>query len=311
MLVLAITMQVIGSFLFAGGAMLQSLAVKSTFSRDGHVSDNRLTLAGLFKLLLIPKWSLGLLCVLIGAVINFSALAIAPVAVVQPVGVVAVIWSVLFASRIHGHRVSKNLWLAVAITVVGLVGFTLISTQTATGNKEAHLTPLLVSFGVVMSIAAVLSLIAPRAQPWLKAALWSSIGAVLYGMATGMLKATADLILRYHHSFLDPIVLAAIGMLLVGFIGGAWMIQQGYASGPAEITVATMTTVDPLVAVLFGLIVLGEGQNMTWLSELGMVLTGAVAILGVVLLSHHHPDALKEREARAKEADLSQTPAAQ
>ena len=76
------------------------------------------------------------------------------------------------------------------------------------------------------------------------------------------------------------------------------MIQQGYASGPAEITVATMTTVDPVVAVLFGLIVLAEGANMSAWAGLGMAVMGALAIYGVVLLSHYHPDALKERRER-------------
>ena len=248
--------------------------------------------------MLIPKWALGLLCVLLGAAINFTALALAPVAVVQPIGIVAVVWSVLLAAHIHKHRVSGHLWIAVAVTIVGLVGFTVISATSATGNQEAQMVPLLVTFGVVALVSVVVSAVTPRATPWLKAMLWSSIGAMLYGMATGMLKATADLLLRYHASWTDAKVLVAAVMMLVGFIGGVWMIQQGHASGPAEITVATMTTVDPVVAVLFGLIVLAEGANMSAWAGLGMAVMGALAIYGVVLLSHYHPDALKERRER-------------
>ena len=298
MIGIAILMQFIGSFLFAGGAALQSLGVRSTFDGDRPASDNRLTLVGTLKLVLIPKWALGLLCVLLGAAINFIALALAPVAVVQPIGIVAVVWSVLLASHIHKHRVSGHLWIAVAVTIVGLVGFTVISATSATGNQDAQMVPLLVTLGVVALVSVVLSAVTPRATPWLKAMLWSSIGAMLYGMATGMLKATADLLLRYHASWTDAKVLVAAVMMLVGFIGGVWMIQQGYASGPAEITVATMTTVDPVVAVLFGLIVLAEGANMSAWAGLGMAVMGALAIYGVVLLSHYHPDALKERRER-------------
>lgn len=295
---IAILLQFLGSFLFAGGAALQSLGVRSTFDDDGPASDNRLTLKGLLKLVLIPKWSLGLLCVLVGAGINFAALALAPVAVVQPIGIVAVIWSVLLAARIHRHRITKHLWLSVFITIVGLVGFTLISTTHVTGNREAQVVPLLIAFGAVVAMSLVLSAITPRVTPWLKAMLWSSIGAMLYGMATGMLKAIADMLLRYHLPLLDGKVLLTVAMMLAGFIGGVWMIQQGYASGPAEITVATMTTVDPVVAVLFGLIVLGEGANMQVWAAVLMTVMGAVAIYGVVLLSHYHPDAIKERHAK-------------
>jgi len=64
---LAITLQVISSFLFASGATLQHLGVKSTFDPNATASSNRLTLMGMLKLLLIPKWLLGLLCVFSGA----------------------------------------------------------------------------------------------------------------------------------------------------------------------------------------------------------------------------------------------------
>ena len=39
------------------------------------------------------------------------------------------------------------------------------------------------------------------------------------------------------------------------------MIQQAYATGPAEIVVASMTTTDPVVGVSFGLILLGEASS--------------------------------------------------
>ena len=84
------------------------------------------------------------------------------------------------------------------------------------------------------------------------------------------------------------------------------MIQQGYASGPAEITVGTMTTVDPFVAVVFGLVVLGEGMGMGVGPMIGMVVTGAIAVYGVAMLSKDHPDAIEERrraEAAIANAD--------
>ena len=87
---------------------------------------------------------------------------------------------------------------------------------------------------------------------------------------------------------------------------GVWMIQQGYASGPAEITVGTMTTVDPFVAVVFGLVVLGEGMGMGVGPMIGMVVTGAIAVYGVAMLSKDHPDAIEERrraEAAIANAD--------
>lgn len=300
---LAIGLQVISSFLFASGATLQHLGVKSTFDPNARQSSNRLTIKGMLSLFLIPKWLLGLLSVLIGAGLHLVALSMAPVAVVQPVGILAVPWSVILASKIHGHKVSSRIWTAVGITVLGVVGFTVFSSVFATGEKEFGFQGILVSFIVVCVVCAILSVFAVRAAAWAKAMLWSSVGAIFYGLASGMMKAAMNLVQSGEFELFHWQVLVVIGFMLACYGLGVWMIQQGYASGPAEITVGTMTTVDPFVAVIFGLFILGEGAGMGPLPAIGMAISGAVAVYGVVLLSRDHPDALEERRKDAEEAN--------
>ena len=307
---LAIAMQVVSSFLFASGAILQSLGVKSTFDPNATASSNQLSLKGMLRLFRIPKWLLGLLFVFTGAGIHLVALSFAPVAVVQPVGILAVPWSVLLAARIHKHHVSRKLWTAVGVTVLGVVGFTFFSTTFATGEKPIHFGPMVWSFVVVCVICGVLSFFARRAVPWAKATLWSAVGATFYGLASGFMKAAMSLY-QGGHPLTGLHFASAVAMMLACYGMGVWMIQQGYASGPAEITVGTMTTVDPFVAVLFGLIVLGEGMGMGVLPVLGMIVTGAVAVWGVVMLSKDHPVAVAEREIAAAKAAAEATRAAE
>lgn len=297
---LAIGLQVLSSFLFASGATLQHLGVKSTFDPSGRQSSNKLTFSGMIKLFMIPKWLLGLGCVLAGAGLHLVALLMAPVTVVQPVGILAVPWSVLLASKIHGHKIPTRIWTAVGITVLGVVGFTIFSSLFAKGDKHFEFTPILWSFIVVCVLCGILSVFATRAAAWAKAMLWSSVGAIFYGLASGMMKAAMNLVQTHERSLFEWDVLVVIGFMVACYGLGVWMIQQGYASGPAEITVGTMTTVDPFVAVIFGLFVLGEGSGMGVGPAVGMAVAGAVAIYGVVLLSKDHPDAVKEREADAK-----------
>ncbi len=298
---LAIGLQVLSSFLFASGATLQHLGVKSTFDPGAAASSNKLTLLGLLKLFLIPKWLLGLLCVLAGAGLHLWALTMAPVTVVQPVGILAVPWSVLLAARIHGHTITMRVWRAVVVTVIGVVGFTFFSSLFAKGEKQFGFWPITWSFLGVCAVCAILSFFAAqKAAPWAKAMLWSSVGAIFYGLASGMMKAAMNMVQSGHFELTHPSTLVVIGYMLACYGLGVWMIQQGYASGPAEITVGTMTTVDPFVAVLFGLFVLGEGAGIGPGAALGMLASGAVAVYGVVLLSKDHPDAIKEREEAAK-----------
>lgn len=302
-IVIAVCLQVAGSFLFATGAILQSLAVKSEFTTGGHASDNKLSFSQLLRQFTKPKWLLGLLCVLAGAAFHLVALTMAPVAVVQPIGILAVVWSVMMAARIHGHTISGKIWTAVAVTVVGVVGFTIFSALFATGKKEGFsIGPVVISFVIVCIVCAVLTLIARTAPPWTKAMLSSTVGAIFYGLASGMMKSAMNLVQHHDFSLTDWRVIVVILLMITCYVLGVWMIQQGYASGPAEITVGTMTTVDPFVAVVFGLIVLGEGAGMGIGPVLGMVVFFGLAVWGVARLSMEHPDAVAEREKRAAEA---------
>lgn len=48
--------------------------------------------------------------------------------------------------------------------------------------------------------------------------------------------------------------------------------------------VAGLTVIDPLVAVLIGIVVLGETDGAPWTSYLGFAAAGLVAIAGVLIL---------------------------
>ncbi|PIE99182.1 MAG: hypothetical protein CR979_03425, partial [Propionibacterium sp.] len=274
-------MQVISSFSFASGATLQSLGVKSTFDPSGRTSSNKLTFTGLLKLFTIPKWLLGLGFVFLGAGIHLYALTLASVTVVQPVGILAVPWSVLLASKIHGHKIPARIWKAVGITIIGVFGFTWFSSRHAVSDSDVQIGPVVLSFVIVLLLCGVLAVVASKTVPWAKAMLWSSVGAMFYGLASGMMKAALDGLFKYSWGITDIRVWGTAGLMLVCYVLGVWMIQQGYASGPAEITVGTMTTVDPFVAVLFGLFVLKEGAGMGTFPAIGMAVTGAIAIYGV------------------------------
>ncbi len=63
------------------------------------------------------------------------------------------------------------------------------------------------------------------------------------------------------------------------------MLQQAYATGPAETVVGALTVINPVVAVVFGMTVLGEAANIEFWAALWMAISAAVAISGVMLLS--------------------------
>jgi hypothetical protein len=81
---------------------------------------------------------------------------------------------------------------------------------------------------------------------------------------------------------------ALLSMLAAAFLGG-WFVQNAYASGPPDLVVAGLTVIDPLIAVSIGVVVLNEAMDAPMPFMLGFLGSGAMAVMGVYLLSKVHP----------------------
>jgi drug/metabolite transporter (DMT)-like permease len=290
-IMLAIILAVIASFGFAGGAAVQHLAV-------GQAVDKReqetMGFAALWQLIRTPRWIVGLLILGVAAGLHIAALIFGPVTVVQPVGILAVPWSIIIAAKLHKHKVPGKVWLWVTVTIVALAAFTVLSSLYTKANVEEHKLGLIIAIIVSGLLAAGLGIaghMGPRARRCLA---WATGGAVLYGLASSLIRVVADSLFGGDW-MRDPMFWTSLLVLVACYAIGGWMIQQGYANGPAETVVGSMTTIDPVVAVLIGLVVLGEGVGVTPLVATGMAVLGVAAVLGVVLLSHDHPDAVEQR----------------
>jgi len=294
---LGILIVAVASLLFATGATIQHLAVGGTV--DAEAENKSMNLRQLVRLITNPRWLFGLTLIAIGALSHIYALMIAPVTVVQPVGILAVPWSVLMAARIHRHRVTRPMWTAVAMTIVGISGFTFFSATTAA--PESQVEPVQVVLGSIVVYAigfgfAALGLKGRNGQ--FRSLMWASGGSFLYGLSSALIKSVT-VMLAEPDVLTEPMFWVIVPFLLGSYVFGGIMIQQAYATGPAEIVVASMTTTDPVVGVSFGLILLGEGVLITGLDALGMVVGAFVAVWGVVVLSKHHPDAVARRKQLA------------
>jgi hypothetical protein len=85
-------------------------------------------------------------------------------------------------------------------------------------------------------------------------------------------------------------------------------VQTAFAAGPPDLVIAGLTVIDPMVGVLLGLLVLGEAVP-GFSVPVGMLMAaaGGVAIVGVAVLSQHHPEVLERRAERARQ-DRAQPP---
>jgi drug/metabolite transporter (DMT)-like permease len=293
---LAVLLAILASISFASGASAQHIGVDRAFTTKDP--NRRVGLSQIITLLRTRVWLFGLLLVALGACIHLTAVYLAPITVVQPIGILAVIWSVLIAARLNHTTPTRTMWLAVACSVIGIVFFTILSTRHASHSRSASLHAMVVTTGVVWAVAAVFALLGLFGPRWMRNLAWSWGGSVLYGLGTGYMKIMT-VVLKDGQLFTGPEFWAALLGLVLAYGVGGWLIQQGYASGPAEVVVGSMTTIDPLAAVLVGLVVLGEGARITPAVGIGMALAVALAAGGVAVLSRFHPDTQRHLAAQA------------
>ena len=297
---LGIAIVVCSSVAYAGGSTMQHLAVSRLVDAD---AENRaMNLRQLWRLIRTPLWLLGLFTIFIGASAHIYALMIAPVTVIQPVGILAVPWAVLMAARIHHHTVTRAMWLAVGMTVAGIVLFTVLSASAASDHTVLDPVAIGIGIAVVVSIGAGLGMLGWKGPVRARCLMWASGGSFFYGLSAAMVKATTEVV-KVDGFHGRPVFWIVAPFLLLSYGIGGFMVQQALANGPAEITVGSMTTTDPIVAVSFGLIVLGEGTRITPLVGLGMLVGGVLAVWGVVMLSRHHPDAARPVKLPAASPD--------
>ncbi|WP_336249804.1 DMT family transporter [Stomatohabitans albus] len=275
---------------FAVGAALQHDAV-DLFHRNGRVSTTvqlRLSFRN-------RRWLSGLALLLFSAATHIGALALAPVTVIQPIGVLAVPLSVIISQKMRKTTVTRPVWIACALTITAVTAFTYFSTKIA-HSQDARPNELLWSGLSVLAVSLLIGLVARtrRFSRRTQVMMWSVSAALLYGYSSGLIKAT--FIQIADTPSLNPTYVA---ILVAGFTftyaAGFYCVQRGYATGAPEIVISVLTTADPLAASIFGLVLLKEGVGVTPSLYATMAFFAVLAVVGVALLSSNHPDTIQHR----------------
>ncbi len=282
----AVLLQTVGSFFFAYAAYLQDRVVVAEISESPN--KQKLNWTALWESIKTPRWQLGLLLMGASLVCQVLALSFAPVSIVQPVGVLAFPWSMIIQSRKHRQPIPPAARLAVVATVLAIGGFIVVGGVNAAPEAALSQQGVIVGALVVYAVAAGLGFLGSRGAPQWRSLFWASGGAVFYGLEASLVKSLMEFAKQSDWMHAPAFWLALIA-LIIGSATAGWMVQHGYATGPAELVVASMTITSPLVAVIWGIAVLGEGAHLDPISATLMIMLGAAAIAGVIRLTTVHP----------------------
>ena len=88
-------------------------------------------------------------------------------------------------------------------------------------------------------------------------------------------------------------------------------MQTAYSSGPPDLVIAGLTVIDPIVAIIIGLTILGEASGAPVWVYIAFTVVGGIAVWGVDQLARYHPQILSDSQelpiTRGSEPGADQT----
>ncbi|MDN5833515.1 MAG: hypothetical protein L0H46_06405 [Brevibacterium sp.] len=237
-------------------------------------------------------WVTGLGLMGMVTVLNVMALGLGPVAIVQPIGAISLVFAALISRRCFGLQLGAPLLISIGVTMFGVFAFVTTSAQfshelVATEESVTWLLAILVAltvFGALFAFSTAGHI--PRVV--MTGIIFGTVAAATHVLArtvvAGGLPGFDLLGARWW------MVLAAVGVAsAVGF----WLVQTAYACGPAETVLAGLTVIDPIVAVIIGAAFFGEYAGLTPMAVGLLLLAAAGGVGGVWMLSQFHPRVLE------------------
>ena len=219
------------------------------------------------------------------------ALHIGPVALVQPVLVTGLVFGTIASARLARRRLDRRL-------LVAWVRACWASRRSSLARPQVPAVPPSPAFGPLFGVAVVAGVIGVLG---LRGVAWGEpVRAALLALRPAGLRPTATL---FSTALREPSLLAALttwygaGAVVSAICG--WALSQralhlGRMNAPVN---AVIGTTDPAVAVLLGVLVLGERVASTPLDLIGEILSAAVVVAGTVVVARHSAAVLRDDRA--------------
>lgn len=288
---IAIVLSLLAAVALAFGAQFQNDSVEKNVDK-GKGEKHGVGLSHILELIRSPRWLGGMSFLVLGALCQITALTMAPLIVVQPIGALALVITSLLNARSTKTAITKATWVAIALCTGGIATFVTLATGIAQDQNELSDANLYVILGILAFLLVALGTIF-LVQRQRMSALTFILGAgLLYGLLATLVKSVIQRIQQSHFEWLTLVCLVAAVLAMA--LGG-WFVQNAYASGPPDLVIAGLTVIDPMVAVTIGIIVLGEASSASPLISIVFAASGATAALGVWLLSRVHPELKAQR----------------
>ena len=301
MIAAAIVFATLSALSSACGAVLQRFAA---VNQESTAAKPRWRAA--IDLIRQPAWLFGTLF-LIGT-FGFQALALyfGPLALVQPILVLELIFT-LAVRVFFGHdNVVSRTWGAAAAICIGLGGFLVAAAPGEGSNANPDARSWLIASGTRALAVVVLLLLARGGSRGGRAALYGAATAVVWSLDAAFVKISVDTLA--HSGLIGLITTWPLYAMIATGVFGMVLLQASYAAGPLASSQATMLIVDPLASIALGIELFHEplrtSPGYLAASVLALIVLGA----GVIALSVWAPPVMEAGAAPTAPVPASADP---
>lgn len=291
-LLMGIPLALAGAVFMSLGAQYQHRGVEKVERLSGEQGTHGLTAGQLRGLLTRPSWVIGTIMLGFAIICQLAALAVAPLIVVQPLGAIALVITTLLNARISGQAPTKQSLTAIVACVGGIFLFVALAAIYASERSvtERDLFVILVILLLVIILLGVCWLVLRRRM---RALFYVTGAGILYGFVATLAKAVIS---RIQSGQFDWVTIVCVIALAAAAAAGGYCVQTAYSSGPPDLVIAGLTVIDPLVAVLIGMLVLGEADSAPLWVLILFAVAGAIAVWGVIGLARYHPQIISDSQ---------------
>jgi hypothetical protein len=227
----------------------------------------------------------------VGGALHVVALALAPITLVQPVGVLAVPVTVVVSALARRRRPARAQVLGTLLSVAGVAALTVVLLLPAAepGVLPAWRT-LAGGTGVVLVGGGAVAFLLGRgwAPGLLRCVSRAVVAATFFGLNSVLIRTLGEVVATAPGEATGLVVTSLLGLALALPLG-VWAMQSAYLFGSPQVVICCLTLVDPLSAVVGGRVLLQDGATITGSIFVAALVCALAAAAGVVLLARDYP----------------------
>jgi drug/metabolite transporter (DMT)-like permease len=248
-----------------------------------------------------PRWLVGLL--FMGGTFVFQAIALyyGELAVVQPILVTELIFTLALRRYWMHETIRSRTWTAALMICVGLAAF-LLAASPEEGHRVATVRDWVWALSIRGAVIVLLLILSRTGSPPRRAALLGCAAALMWAIDAAFVKAATDLLsqsgwfaLLVHWQLYAVVASGVLGMLL---------LQAAFAAGPLAASQPAILIVDPLASIALGIELFGERLRTSapaiTVSVIGLVVMAA----GVVVISAWAPPVMTASKRKPGATEL-------